>query len=1607
MYSVKILHNYLHPDEPVETEVYLGTTDATIGGCSPDEITEFIDGCPSCNSFFDCAGSGGLAPHPRLADRILLHYYLQNINFASPLYCQYYLNNTCRPNLFNDPMTNDNTLIHPLFSAESRDVGGFYDYMGKPLRESFRKTIFSVENLWHSAAMDYTNGDNNYPVGGAHWFESSQLLSQLKNASVIKVTRSGICSGQFLNPFLLYEGPGERNIQYQFWITNQAGTTIYGPIQGLTNEYSTNTPGVNFNSFPPCALNVLGAYTAHMSLAYAGACAHEFTTPFDVVDQFTLTALTPIDVCEGTPVKLQANRYDNLCTAIDLYKVTPNGSVFIKDDSNTSPSFSGEFVVLESGEYYAELRDQSCTAMTCGTTTVTNHLTVTIHPNPEVEITRSCESGIPNSVTLVAQTYGSGASGPISYLWSTGNTTNQITVASYLDAGEIYSLRVTNLLDQCSREVRYSVPLFDTNHFPDDVPAINIPTITASVACPGLSDLNILTPTTDPIQVNLTPSFSNQRVELNSEQAPNNYTFTCLPPGSYTINLTGGSGNGCSMQQTVVIPCVAPPNITFAITQVTGCHLNNNGSIQANVTGGTAPYTYRWFPDGETTSLIQNKMAGSYMVLVTDAVGCSDFQYVTLTEQNAAPLQVTTTYTKANCQNTGGSITTLASGGSPGYTYQWLTGQTSATITNLSSGNYQVTVTDAAGCSVTVTRLLDRIPPYQISTESTPSCNNDGTASVMVCGGKPFVFPSDPYTYAWSPIGGITETATGLQPGTYTVTITDNGGCGSTTAQVVVNAALNCCSSAGAALSIPPVGLTIDDNNSSTYSAAFVGGGNITVNGDLLINTTSPFLINNNTTLNFAKDVYLKVMPSAFLTINNATLQACGDMWGGIKAAPLSTTVITGSSTLIKDAKEAFYADGSNIGIDIENSTFDQNHIAITLKNGNFQNAIILTNTIKCTGNYLNRNPFNGQQPPEHILLQDATGVKIGAAGNGNIFSDAINGIGAERSNVEVYSNTFSNFRYQMQGLGIGYAIKAKGDNINQYTLTVGTSAADKNTITDCQMGIYSYLGMNCEIHNNQISFVNTGIIASSSQNRNIHIYDNLILNFKSYGINVQNCDNSVVHIERNHMNDNLLFTAGAESAKGIYVNHTVRSKPVLTIKENWIYNCKFGIQLMQQDKGYVTANHIFYAVPDNLIIAPTYRYGILTQNCTGVSVSYNEIKRNNCVGGGCTTNINMEKYLIGICTDVSQLMAVHDNYVENMARANRIYSDCSQSLFTCNFHQNCYTGFWFESVILGAQGNTNWSVGDGWNWNVGGSPGYRIDGNNHTAIDWYFDLSNGPNYILDGTNSNPNAVTPWPLNLGTLFCSNFPPVKDPGSVLQLGTQTNFIENQNEIIQLNRKKAYSVLKDSLQLMYGGSIYDTDLQTFFSLMALSNIGAVDDIERYLQNNDLANALLHNNELNPENLQQQNEKLVNTICMQIAEDTITYDSLQRLQLINIAYQYPLIGGTAVYRARAILKLDIDDTEIEYRKGINTPTTENSFALYPNPNSGSFALSYRLAETEKANVIIYDAVGKIMARQDLSNTTNSSFFDLNNFGNGIYSLHVKVSSGIEKHWKIIVVK
>ena len=165
------------------------------------------------------------------------------------------------------------------------------------------------------------------------------------------------------------------------------------------------------------------------------------------------------------------------------------------------------------------------------------------------------------------------------------------------------------------------------------------------------------------------------------------------------------------------------------------CFGGNDGTATVNPVGGTPGYTYLW-SDGQTTQTANNLTAGNYTCTVTDANGCSFItSSVNIIEPNIALTATTPTSTNVNCfgGNDGTAIVT-PNGGTPGYTYLWSDGQTTAQATGLSPGSYNCQITDANGCifivpSVSITQPNNSLSSTTNSTNVNCFGGSDGTAN--------------------------------------------------------------------------------------------------------------------------------------------------------------------------------------------------------------------------------------------------------------------------------------------------------------------------------------------------------------------------------------------------------------------------------------------------------------------------------------------------------------------------------------------------------------------------------------------------------------------------------------------------------------------------------------------------------------------------------------------------------------------------------------------------------------------------------------------------------------------------------------------------------------
>ncbi len=186
-----------------------------------------------------------------------------------------------------------------------------------------------------------------------------------------------------------------------------------------------------------------------------------------------------------------------------------------------------------------------------------------------------------------------------------------------------------------------------------------------------------------------------------------------LRPKTFTVTVRDNACPNNGIQTFSFNIYVPAPYYSVTGTNIT-CNAASTGTATANPVYASS-YNYLW-NTGATTSSISNLPAGTYTVTATDpASGCTASQTVTLSQPSGMTL--TSSPTNPSCANrNNGAIDLSVSGGNAPYSYSWSNGSTSQDLTNVSSGVYTVTVTDANGCSKTNTTTLTNSYAVSLST---------------------------------------------------------------------------------------------------------------------------------------------------------------------------------------------------------------------------------------------------------------------------------------------------------------------------------------------------------------------------------------------------------------------------------------------------------------------------------------------------------------------------------------------------------------------------------------------------------------------------------------------------------------------------------------------------------------------------------------------------------------------------------------------------------------------------------------------------------------------------------------------------------------------------
>lgn len=244
-----------------------------------------------------------------------------------------------------------------------------------------------------------------------------------------------------------------------------------------------------------------------------------------------------------------------------------------------------------------------------------------------------------------------------------------------------------------------------------------------------------------------------------------------VPAGSYSVKVT--DKNGCENSEETTLTQPLPLAATLIKAQNVKHYNGEDGSIDIDVSGGIAPYKFKWNNDAETQNL-KGLKAGPYTVRITDDIGCAKILNVTLSQPEPLVVKIYKTQNVACYGDNTGEISISVIGGVPPYAYKWSNGQTVQDLTNVKAGSYSVVVSDANGHTRQADTVLTEPPAFKASLAGTKNidCHGEYTGSIDIDieGGVP------PYKYRWSN-GDSNQDLKNVAAGSYSVKITDANLC--------------------------------------------------------------------------------------------------------------------------------------------------------------------------------------------------------------------------------------------------------------------------------------------------------------------------------------------------------------------------------------------------------------------------------------------------------------------------------------------------------------------------------------------------------------------------------------------------------------------------------------------------------------------------------------------------------------------------------------------------------------------------------------------------------------------------------------------------------------
>ncbi|MBE7510782.1 MAG: T9SS type A sorting domain-containing protein [Bacteroidia bacterium] len=1010
--------------------------------------------------------------------------------------------------------------------------------------------------------------------------------------------------------------------------------------------------------------------------------------------------------------------------------------------------------------------------------------------------------------------------------------------------------------------------------------------------------------------------------------------ITNLTSGNYTVTITDSHGLHFTDSYVVLNTSCAP---LLSATVNNTCTGSCNGQIDLSVSGNcTGTFTYLW-SNGATTEDITDLCAGTYTVTVTAQNGCTATASYTVV--SATIPVISFNYYPLQCQGT-----YMLVNPTPGVDYYW----------DFRDNSNSLIFSNAGGAGMTSVTLPQGAQPSVL----TITANNNGCKATRVYDlGE--CCPPDPQSNDFAVYGDVTLSQ--LVPILQANRPTWVYGNGTPYQSFCLNYTTN---------------YTLNTFTSGIGVSRIFIYGNLTIDTDVALYDFSivmaadrEIIINSNKGLYMSGDL-------------GVTFSTCGKyMWRGIRmlgvnsriaSKKTSTFQISGYNYVINDAINGIYSAASS-KVYLTNVLFNRNYNGIYISNGSpVSNNSVITgcyfgsrNNALTADQVLLDHPQSSSAPTrtkyaiflsrindltigyDEDLYQNGTysSVACDVKDEYNHFVNADYGIWTQRClNTRIYRNNF---------LRLQKGIRATGAQPTPSSLFVGKGAgailgtAHDNTFDQIQENGIELVG-NVQLTAEYNNFNNTTYITGSSNKLCSYIeFNNAYSPNKSiirlnefndyYYAAIYLHNNSIgtadVDVIANKFIGKLNNATGNPwSVYGIYADAVPSNKYTMNIYKNSVFDdTRYGIRIRNNNKANIVGNVLTYHMPSNVTF-PNNSYhvrGIFLTNSAGSNVESNRIVWSNYPAG---FSASYPDKLQGIRLEDVTASSNLCNLMDGMGAGVYIENNNIGTSYTTNVIKNCYNGYKLNNAAIDPVGTPSVS-----NYNTFNNiTDLRVAGTSPLPKPWYY---NDPN---DNPSPNsPYVIIPLSSNNHLLPCTAF---TDEGDSSQMRTETEMLQqvinNETEFNQFEEENRYLTEEAALKLLKADSLLiDTlpNTQSFVQANEMLGKGKYIEAEKALAEGNTGNAAAIMATITDYNLMEENKRAVMEIIIKI-NDSIPPTAADTALLESIAYTPAIIGGTAVYMARGILAIEVEDewliSSFRTANDKQKENTKNELYLFPNP-------------------------------------------------------------------------